>query len=119
MFLELLDKRQQVNEAAKLVASHLSNATAESVFPILLHALLREDRSFHTIQMLDAALSLDSELKRRRLIEDNNDKRVSAVVLIAATRYLAAHTPTARSQGQTFDIAWRLHQGGKLYEEIG
>jgi hypothetical protein len=118
VFLELLDKRQQVNEATKLVASHLSNATADSVFPILLHALLREDRSFHTIQMLDAALSLDSELKWLLLIEDN-EKRLSGVVLIAAARYLAAHTPTARSQGQTFDIAWRLHQGGKLYEEIG
>ena len=117
VFLELLDKRQQVNEAAKLVVSHLSSATDESVFPILLHALLREDRSFHTIQMLDAALSLDSELKRLHLVEDN-DNRVSAV-LIAAARYLAAHTPTARSQGQIFDIAWRLHQGGKLYEEIG
>lgn len=117
VFLEILDKRQQVNEASKIVANYLSSATVKSVFQILVHALLREDRSFHTIQMLDAAISLDSELRRLHLIEDH-DNRASAV-LIAAARYLAAHAPTARSQGQTFDIAWRLHQGGKLYEEIG
>jgi nitrite reductase/ring-hydroxylating ferredoxin subunit len=122
VLLEVLDKRQQVNEAAKIVVSHLSSTTDDSsTFPILFHALLREDRSFHTIQMLDATLSLTSELKRLQLIEDENDdnnNEFAVVAVIAAARYLAAHTPTARSQGQIFDIAWRLHQGGKLYEEI-
>jgi hypothetical protein len=73
--------------------------------------------------MLDATLSLTNELKRLQIIEDendgNNNKEFAVVIaVIAAARYLAAHTPTARSQGQIFDIAWRLHQGGKLYEEI-
>ena len=114
-FLDALDKRQQVNEAAKIVASHHVTGTDEVILPILVHSLLREDRSFHTIQMLEAALTQKSEAKRLRLFDDDN--RASAV-LIAAARYLAAHSPTARSQGQTFDIAWRLNQGGKLYEEI-
>src|SRR5213593_1994954 len=114
-FLDALDKRQQVNEAAKIVASHLVTGRDEVILPILVHSLLREDRSFHTIQMLEAALTQKSEAKRLRLFDDDN--RASAV-LIAAARYLAAHSPTARSQGQTFDIAWRLNQGGKLYEEI-
>ena len=114
-FLDALDKRQQVNEAANIVASHLVTGRDEVILPILVHSLLREDRSFHTIQMLEAALTQKSEAKRLRLFDDDN--RASAV-LIAAARYLAAHSPTVRSQGQTFDIAWRLNQGGKLYEEI-
>ena len=38
-------------------------------------------------------------------------------VLIAAARYLAAHAPTVRAQGQTYQIAQRLHRGEQLYEE--
>src|SRR5215213_8274531 len=38
-------------------------------------------------------------------------------VLIAAARYLAAHCPTMRSQGQTYDIARRLSRGEILHEE--
>jgi hypothetical protein len=30
---------------------------------------------------------------------------------VAAARYLAAHSPTMRSQGQTYDIARRLSRG--------
>jgi hypothetical protein len=37
-------------------------------------------------------------------------------VLIAAARYLAAHAPTARSQGQTYSIAERLYHGDRLFE---
>jgi hypothetical protein len=40
-----------------------------------------------------------------------------AHVLVAAARYLAAHSPTMRSQGQTYDIARRLSRGEILYEE--
>jgi nitrite reductase/ring-hydroxylating ferredoxin subunit len=116
-FLDTLDKRHQVNEAAKMVATCLSTQQGEKEFSeILVHALLREDRSFHTIQMLEAAFRQKTELQRLQVLEDI--KPISHI-LIAAARYLAAHTPSARAQGQTFEIAWRLHQGGKLYEEIG
>lgn len=114
-FLDTLDKRHQVNEAAKMVARCLSTEGDKELSATLVHALLREDRSFHTIQMLEAAFKQKAELQRLQMLDG-----VTPIshVLIAAARYLAAHTPTARAQGQTFEIAWRLHQGGKLYEEI-
>jgi nitrite reductase/ring-hydroxylating ferredoxin subunit len=116
-FLDTLDKRHQVNEAAKMVATCLSTQQGgKELSKILVHALLREDRSFHTIQMLEAAFRQKTELQRLQVLE--GIKPISHI-LIAAARYLAAHTPSARAQGQTFEIAWRLHQGGKLYEEIG
>jgi nitrite reductase/ring-hydroxylating ferredoxin subunit len=117
-FLDTLDKRHQVNEAAKLAATCLSiEEEGERVLPeIFVHALLREDRSFHTIQMLEAAFRQKTELERLKIMEEI---KPSSHILIAAARYLAAHTPSARMQGQTFEIAWRLNQGGKLYEEIG
>src|SRR5829696_1526372 len=115
-FLDTLDKRHQVNEAAKMVAGFLSTQGEEELSSMLVHALLREDRSFHTIQMLEAAFRQKAELQRLQILDG---VKPDSHVLIAAARYLAAHTPTARAQGQTFEIAWRLYQGGKLYEEIG
>jgi hypothetical protein len=41
-----------------------------------------------------------------------------AHILIAAARYLAAHAPTMRSQEQTFQIAYRLHRGDRLYGDV-
>ena len=114
-FLDTLDKRHQVNEAAKMVTGFLSKQGEEELSSMLVHALLREDRSFHTIQMLEAAFRQKAELQRLQILDGVNP---GSHVLIATARYLAAHTPTARAQGQTFEIAWRLHQGGKLYEEI-
>ncbi len=114
-FLDTLDKRQQVNEAAKIVASSLYTQGEKELSTILVQALLREDRSFHTIQMVEAAFRQKTELQRLQVLD--GIKPISHV-LIAATRYLAAHTPSARAQGQTFEIALRLNKGGKLYEEI-
>jgi hypothetical protein len=67
-------------------------------------ALLREDRDFHTIQMLEAAF------RQYELTADG-------VFLVAAARYLAAHAPTVRAQTQTYEIARRLHRGERLYED--
>ena len=114
-FLDTLDKRQQVNEAAKMVASCLYTQGEKELSTILVQALLREDRSFHTIQMVEAAFRQKSEAQRLQVLDGINP---ISHILIAAARYLAAHTPTSRAQGQTFEIAWRLNKGGKLYEEI-
>jgi nitrite reductase/ring-hydroxylating ferredoxin subunit len=114
-FLDTLDKRQQVNEAAKMVASCLYTQREKELSTILVQALLREDRSFHTIQMVEAAFRQKSEAQRLQVLDGINP---ISHILIAAARYLAAHTPTSRAQGQTFEIAWRLNKGGKLYEEI-
>jgi nitrite reductase/ring-hydroxylating ferredoxin subunit len=101
----LLDRQQQVNEAGELIAAYLA-AGGE---PRRLHAalgktLLREDRDFHTIQCAEAA---------HRQFELTGDR----IFPIAAARYLAAHAPTVRAQGQTYHIARRLHRGEKLYED--
>src|SRR5207237_1936677 len=102
---ELLDRQQQVNEAGELVARYLASGGASApLLAALGRLLLREDRDFHTIQMLEAAFA------QYRLSGDS-------VFLVAAARYLAAHAPTVRAQGQTFQIARRLHRGERLYED--
>jgi hypothetical protein len=101
----LLDKQQQVNEAGELVAAYLAaGGEPEALHAALGTALLREDRDFHTIQCVEAA---------HRQFELTGNR----VFPVAAARYLAAHSPTVRAQGQTYHIARRLHRGEKLYED--
>jgi nitrite reductase/ring-hydroxylating ferredoxin subunit len=103
---ELLDRQQQVNEAGGLVAAYLAAGGDPGPLQAALgSALLREDRDFHTIQCVEAAF---------RQFGRTGDP----IFLVAAARYLAAHAPTVRAQGQTFHIARRLHRGEKLYEEV-
>jgi nitrite reductase/ring-hydroxylating ferredoxin subunit len=108
-FLPLLDRQQQVNQAGEVVAHYLvSGGEPARLLAALGKALAREDRDFHTIQTVEAAFAQYALL--RESPEANH-------VLIAAARYLAAHSPSVRAQGQTFHIAERLHRGEKLYEE--
>jgi hypothetical protein len=107
-FLPLLDKQQQVNEAGELVAAYLAEGGDDRrLLATLGKALLREDRDFHSIQTLEAALS------EYQLVRGTPE---AGHLLIAAARYLAAHAPTPRAQGQTYQIALRLHRGEKLFE---
>ena len=99
----LLDQQQRVDEAAKLVASYTGDP--DELVATLVTCLLREDRNFHTIQCVEAAV------RQHELLGDT-------LPLIAAARYLAAHAPTDRSQRQTYEIAQRLHRGEKLYEDV-
>jgi hypothetical protein len=71
------------------------------------YALIREDPDFHTIQTLEAAIQ---QFKRWQ------GSPVAAHTLIAAARYLAAHTPTTRASTQTYRIARRFHRGERLFE---
>src|SRR5215210_3678031 len=105
----LLDERQRVNAAGELVARYLySGGDADRLLALLGSLLLREDRNFHTIQAVEAAFSQHASLR---------GTVAGTHVLIAAARYLAAHCPTMRSQGQTYDIARRLSRGEILHEE--
>jgi nitrite reductase/ring-hydroxylating ferredoxin subunit len=105
----LLDRQQQVNEAGALVAHYLSSGgRPQRLIAVLGAALLREDRDFHTIQTIEAAV------RQHQLLADSPD---GANVLVAAARYLAAHAPTVRAQGQTYQIALRLSRGERLFEE--
>lgn len=107
-FLDLLDRRQQVNEAGELAARSLaSGGDAKRLRATLGSALLREDRDFHTIQMVEAAF------RQQELWGDIEEGRH---LLIAAARYLAAHAATPRAQLQTYTIAERLHRSEALYE---
>jgi nitrite reductase/ring-hydroxylating ferredoxin subunit len=105
----LLDQQQQVNAAGKQVAQYLNGGgAAEKLLAAMGHLLLREDRDFHTIQTVEAAFSQYRFLR---------GTEAGTHVLIAAARYLAAHAPTVRAQGQTYEIANRLHRGDRLYDE--
>jgi hypothetical protein len=94
-----------VDEAGRLVAGYLgAGGEPGPLLAALGAALLREDRDFHTIQMLEAAFA-------------QFELTADPIFPIAAARYLAAHAPTVRAEGQTYHIARRLHRGERLYED--
>jgi hypothetical protein len=106
---DALDRQQQIDAAARLVARHLRlGHSSEALIASLAHALLREDAGFHAYQMLEAGVRQFQEW-------GNGDE--GRHILIAVTRYLAAHFPTQRALLQTADIARRLMRGGELHRE--
>jgi hypothetical protein len=106
----LLDRQQQVAEAGQLVTSFLgAGGDPGRLVASLGAALVRENRNFHTIQCVEAAV------RQHELLAPGG---AAGLPLIAAARYLAAHAATSRSQRQTFEIARRLHRGERLYEDI-
>jgi hypothetical protein len=95
-----------VDEAGQLVASFLgAGGDPARLVAALGSALVREDRNFHTIQCVEAAV------RQHELTGDS-------LPLLSAARYLAAHATTTRSQRQTFEIARRLHRGERIYEDV-
>lgn len=107
----LLDRQQQVNQAGGAVGDYLfRGGDAAELRAELAALLLREDRNFHTIQSVEAAF------RQHDLLTGEGAATEAVHVLVAATRYLAAHSPTVRAQGQTFGIARRLHRNEKLFE---
>ncbi|WP_274650984.1 Rieske (2Fe-2S) protein [Paenibacillus humicola] len=113
--LGILDKRQQVGEAASWVSAYLqTDGDRGALLNTLGHALLREDAEFHSFQMLEAAVT---EYERWTERKDGFAAKAQETLLLAATRYLAAHAPTARELPHTARIAWRLHKGEKLFED--
>jgi hypothetical protein len=117
----LLDRQQQVNEAGELVAHYLyGGGRPELLMASLGRLLLREDRDFHTIQTVEAAFRQYQLLSGRAEDGDREaaeQAHVAAHAMVAAARYLAAHAPTVRAQGQTYQIAYRLHRGDRLFAE--
>jgi nitrite reductase/ring-hydroxylating ferredoxin subunit len=105
----LLDRQQQVGEARQLAASFLgAGGEPPRLVAALGGALVREDRNFHTIQCVEAAV------RQHELLRGSGDE---SLPLVAAAGYLAAHATTTRSQRQTFEIARRLHRGERLYDD--
>jgi hypothetical protein len=107
---DLLNHQQQVDEAGEFAARYLYGAGEPlALLASLGGLLLREDRNFHTIQTIEAAF---------RQYGDRREMPTGTNVLVAAARYLAAHAPTMRAQGQTFQIAHRLCRGERLFEDV-
>jgi nitrite reductase/ring-hydroxylating ferredoxin subunit len=105
----LLDRQQQVDESAALVSQYLAaGGGPAALLGVIGGLLLREDRDFHTIQVVEAGF------RQYSLLGDGPSGRH---VVVAVTRYLAAHAPTLRAQRQTFNIARRLSRGERLDEE--
>ena len=73
-----------------------------NILPTLGHAMLREDSGFHSFQIVDAGFK---QYRERRGTEAGRH------VIVAMTRFLAAHAPTARAVDQTYNIAVRLNRG--------
>jgi len=109
-FLDLLDQRADVNDAAKLVARYLRlNHSTGPLFDTLTRGAVREDADFHTMQIIEVGI--------RQYHEWPAGSEQAEHILVAVARYLAAHCPTRRAQLQTATVALRLHRGDKIYEE--
>ena len=105
--LDGMDLQQNVEPSAQTVSDYISGgATPEGVIATLAHAMLREESGFHNFQIVDAAIQ---QYEERRGTDGGR------IVLVALSRFLAAHAPTSRAVHQTFNIALRLHRGEALY----
>jgi nitrite reductase/ring-hydroxylating ferredoxin subunit len=103
-----IEGADEVDRAGRLTAEYVDNGgEVDALAEALTGKLLREDAGFHPNQNLEGAFSQlnHQEPERRR------------VFLIAAARFLSAHTPTRRSGEQTFEIAQRLHRGENIHED--
>ena len=102
-----MDLQQNVEPSAQTVSDYISGgATPEGVIATLAHAMLREESGFHNFQIVDAAI---------KQYEERRGTDGGRIVLVALSRFLAAHAPTSRAVRQTFNIALRLHRGEALY----
>ena len=104
--LAAFDAQGQVDAAGQIVADMVAADAGDSAVEMLGHALLREDAGFHSFQMYEAAVRQYRQFAGRPF---------AGHFLIAAARYLSAHSPTVRAVGQTYQIAARLLRGEELH----
>ncbi len=107
--LKAMDSQQQVEQSAGLVSDYVSGSPdPDGVLPVLAHAMLREDSTFHHFQIVEAAL---------KQYEDRRGTESARHALVALARFLAAHYPTPRAVNQTYGIAVRLQRGDEIFRE--
>lgn len=107
--LGAMDSQQRVEQSARLVSDYVSGSPEpDGVLPVLAHAMLREDSTFHHFQIVEAALK---QYKDRRGTDSARH------VLVGLARFLAAHYPTPRAVNQTYGIAVRLQRGDEIFRE--
>ena len=105
--LDGMNMQQLVEPSAKTVSDYISGgAEPEGIIASLAHAMLREESGFHNFQIVDASI---------KQYEERRGTDGGRIVLVALSRFLAAHAPTSRAVQQTFNIALRLHRGEALY----
>lgn len=85
---------------------------------LVLHPRGKSDLDPHVIavapfDLLDTRLQILPAFRQHVLL---GGTQPGTHVLVAAARYLAAHAPTVRAEGQTFQIARRPSRGERLFE---
>ena len=104
--LDLVNSRQQVEEAAQGVSGYLAGDGApEDLMATMGRMMLREDTGFHSFQIVDAAF---------KQFEERQGAESGRHIMIGLSRFLAAHSPTPRAEGQTYQIAVRLQRGEEI-----
>ena len=107
--LECIDVRQQVEEVARIVSRYISGAgDSDALQATLGQLVLMEDSDFHAFQIVDAGF---------KQFQARQDSPAGRHVMIGLSRFLAAHSPTPRAVGQTYQIALRLQRGEEIYSE--
>lgn len=107
--LERIDVRQQVEEVAQIVSRYISGAGDRGALQATLGQLvLMEDSDFHAFQIVDAGFNQ---------FQGRQESEAGRHVMIGLSRFLAAHSPTPRAVGQTYQIALRLQRGEEIYSE--
>jgi hypothetical protein len=114
---DLLDKQQQINQTGQVVAEYLyRGGKPELLLSTIGNLLLREDRNFHSIQMVECAFK-QFLTQSTDIGNDDGSENVEKVnIMVAVGPYQAAHSPTMRSQGRAFQIGNQLHHGENLFE---
>ncbi|HEX7275886.1 MAG TPA: Rieske (2Fe-2S) protein [Acidimicrobiales bacterium] len=104
------DEQGGVDRAGAIAYGYLRGGGDPSALVATLgHALLSEDAGFHWFQIVEAAV--------RQFHAWPPGSAEGAMILVAAARFLAAHTPTRRELPHVVRIAGRLRRGEDLFEE--
>ncbi|GAK00777.1 hypothetical protein [Geomicrobium sp. JCM 19055] len=91
-FLDLFDTQQPVDTAASWALSYAhQHSDVCPLFAAIGEAMLREDAKFHTLQMYEAACFEYDKWDKQDV---SFAKEAKDTLLIALTRYVAAHSPT-------------------------
>lgn len=107
--LDRVDVRQQVEEVAQIVSRYVSGAGDRGALQATLgHLMLVEDSDFHAFQIVDAGF---------KQFQVRSGSETGRHVMIGLSRFLAAHSPTPRAVGQTYQIALRLQRGEEIFAE--
>jgi hypothetical protein len=108
-FLRTLNSQAQISDAGCIVARYLAlRHPPGPLIRVLVRAVVREDATVRTYQMLEATVQQHEEW---------GDTEQGGHILVAGARYIAAHSPTQREMLQTAEIVQRLHRGEDLHEQ--